>query len=99
MTNGNPFDSSLLSWSFCIVLGIIVPAGNENADRITNSLPVIVFLELVAQPMRLDANDVVSLRIEIIRSSQHFRSDCVFLYLINSPRDGSLNDELQEVTH
>src|SRR2546425_9280036 len=100
MTNGNPFySSSLLSWSFCIVLGIIVPAGNENADRITNSLPAIVFLELVAQPMGLDANDVVGLRVELIRSSQHFRSDCVFLYFINSPTDESLDDELQEVTN
>ncbi len=64
-----------------------------------SSFLAIVFIELLAQPVRLDADNIIALRIKVMRSAQHFRCNRVFLNFINSLCQGFLDDELQEIAH
>ena len=82
-----------------MVLRVIMPAGNQYANRIMSSFLAIVFIELLAQPMRLDADNIIALRIKVMRSAKHFRCDSVFFNFINSSCQGFLNYELEEIAH
>ncbi len=50
-----------------------------------SSFLAIVFIELPSQPVGLDADNIVALRIKVMRSAKHLRCNRVFLNFINSP--------------
>src|SRR5262249_19429456 len=79
------------------ILRVVMPAGDEDVDRVLGSLPVVVFRELLAQPGRLDADDIISFGAEVRGSPEDFSSNGIFLNFICPLGHRPLDDELQNL--
>src|SRR5882724_2094003 len=58
---------------------IVMPLWNPYQDRVVSTFLLVILLQLLAQPVCLDSNDGIRLRVKVRPSPKCFDSDRVFL--------------------